>query len=201
MIDRVIQPIVEGHGEVVALRVLLERIWYDGLGRGKLDVLKPIRQPRSNLVLPQRLHSYVELAARKLAQVPTNGQRSILLLLDADDDLPCVLGPKLLSDVHEVRRDIDISCVVANLEYETWFAASAESLIAAGYVHEDAVISAQPEVDRQRKGWIKRHIRKGTYSETADQARLSAAIDVALARHRSPSFDKLCRELLSQPRG
>ena len=39
---------------------------------------------------------------------------------------------------------------------------------------------------------------KGHYSETVDQPALTAKMDLDLCRERSPSFDKLCRELGSQ---
>lgn len=36
------------------------------------------------------------------------------------------------------------------------------------------------------------------YSETQDQPRMTAQMDLALCRRRCPSFDKLCRELASR---
>ncbi len=95
------------------------------------------------------------------------------------------------------RPDIRCVCVVANREYETWFAASAESLIQRGLIRADARIPEQPEAENVGKGWVKRWIAKGTYSETTDQAKFSASLDIALGRQRAPSFDKLCRELES----
>jgi hypothetical protein len=51
------------------------------------------------------------------------------------------------------------------------------------------------EQDGLSKGWIKSRIRRPKYSVTADMPRLTAAMDSKLCRSRSPSFDKLCREL------
>lgn len=48
---------------------------------------------------------------------------------------------------------------------------------------------------RCRKAWIEKRIKAPKYSETVDQPAMTAAMDLALCRSRSPSFDKLCREL------
>ena len=48
----------------------------------------------------------------------------VLVLIDADKELPCVLGPRLYKDALEAHSGIPLACVVANVEYETWFVAS-----------------------------------------------------------------------------
>ena len=46
-------PIVEGHGEQQsAIRTLLVRLWTELLGGDYIDVLQPIRIPRSKLIQP-----------------------------------------------------------------------------------------------------------------------------------------------------
>lgn len=193
-------PIVEGDGEVAALPRLLERVWYELLGGYYIDVLRPILQPRSKLVQPDGLRGAVELAAGKLRLRASDGIHGlVLLVLDADDDLPCSLAPRLLAAARAVRNDVDIACVLANQEYETWFVAAAESL--AGHLALFAGESppATPEVDRLKKKWVQDRFR-GTsehpsYRVTVDQPRMTAMMDLALCRSRSPSFDKLCREL------
>lgn len=98
--------------------------------------------------------------------------------------LPCWTG----------SGDQDAACVIANLEFETWFVAAAPSLaselrLAAHEPPDD------PEGQRLRKKWIEDRFRGARYSETLDQPRLTAKMDLNLCRARSPSFDKLCREL------
>jgi hypothetical protein len=44
----------------------------------------------------------------------------VLILLDADEDLPCQVGPKLLKIARAVDTRVDVACVLANPEYETW---------------------------------------------------------------------------------
>lgn len=187
-----VAPIVEGHGEQEAVRILLTRIWIEVLGGEYLEVLKPIRQPRSKLVRKQELTRAINLAMLKLGASTSNDPSLVLVMLDADDDLPCVLGPDLLTIAHESRRDADISCVVVNVEYETWFVASAESL--TKYL-EVGDIPAAPEDQRCGKAWIEKRYRGAKYSETVDQPAMTAAMDLERCRSRSPSFDKLCREL------
>ena len=195
----VVAPIVEGHGEVAALRVLLSRIWQELLGGEYLEVLRPIREKRSRLATDQgrSLSKAVELAANKLTASASaaNDPTLILILLDADDDLPCILGPRLLAIAQSARADYDIACVVANVEYETWFVAAADSLPEAIDLREGERPPNNPEALRYGKGWVKQRFLGGYYSETVDQPKLTARFDLATCRSRSPSFDKLCRDL------
>ena len=188
-------PIVEGHGEQRAVRTLLTRIWTELLGGEYLEVLKPIRQPRSKLVRKQELTRAIDLAMLKLGVSPSDDQAMVLVMLDADKDLPCALGPELLAHARRARRDVDVACVVVNVEYETWFVAGAESL--TRYLEVDEVPEA-PEDLRCRKAWIEKRFRGPKYSEVLDQPAMTAVLDLELCRSRSPSFDKLCRELAAR---
>jgi len=193
-----IVPIVEGHGEVQALPILLRRVWTELLGGVFTDVLAPIRSHRDQLTQAENaaLHKAVSLAAEKLRsadRVPMPGL--ILILIDAEDDLACSLGPELLNRARGYRSDTDVTCVIANHCYETWFAASADSLRNHLDLTNDLQLPVDPEQENLRKSWISRRIRRAKYSETVDQARLTAAMDLALCRANSRSFDKLCREL------
>ncbi len=191
-----IAPIVEGDGEVAAVPVLLRRVWSAMDPGGHVDVLRPIRKPRDRLLRQADLDSAIQLAASKLSERRESGTSElVLVLVDAHDDPACALGPRLLDSARLARPDLDVACVVAQVEYETWFVASAPTLgryLALG-AGED--LPEAPEAARLGKGWIQKRIRKPKYSETVDQPALTASIDVALCRGRSPSFDKLCREL------
>src|SRR5829696_10503129 len=59
------------------------------------------------------------------SRMPTGG---VLVLLDSDDDLPCVPGPKLLARTRQARSDEPLGVVVARSEFESWFLAAAPSL-------------------------------------------------------------------------
>jgi hypothetical protein len=136
------------------------------------------------------------LAASKLAESCfSENPAMILVLIDANSDLPCTRGPQLLRDAKESRPDVDVACVLANLEFETWFVAAADSLRDFIDFPVDATGPHDPERARVGKGWIKKHFKGPKYSETVDQPRMTAKMDLALCRKRSASFDKLCREL------
>ena len=140
------------------------------------------------------LEKAVGLAFYKLVQA--GGKGLILILVDAEEDCQKLgpLGPLLLERAKKARGDADIACVIANVMYETWLVAAAESL--GKYLDLGGVaVPADPEGERCGKGWIKQRMKSGKYTETADQAALTAAMDLRLCRKRCCSFDKLCREL------
>lgn len=186
-----IAPIVEGQGEVEAVPLLLRRLWSEMLGASGLEVLKPVRQPRLRLVQAEHLMRAVALALLKLG----NDGGLVLLLIDHDPALepPCELAPALTRIVRRERSDADFACVLANPEYETWFAAAADSLVAAADLPG---LPSDVEAARMKKAWVRQHLRP-TYSPTVDQPALTGRMDLRLCRRRSPSFDKLCRELES----
>jgi hypothetical protein len=188
----IVAPIVEGHGDSQAVPVLLRRIANELYAFYALEVLRPIRMPRTKATNEVELRRAVELARLKGAEAAALDDTTfVLMLLDADDDPPCMLAPRLLRSAH--RDDVDVSVVLANVEFETWFVGAASSL-------EDFLdLSAggpppQPEIQRCKKAWIE-HRFKGNYGESIDQEKLAARMDLAICRATCPSFDKLCREL------
>lgn len=103
-----IASIVEGDGEVRALPRLLHRI---ALERGVTGLLtpNPMRVPRGKLTCPGGIERVVAAMA---IRVPAAG--GALVLLDADDDCPAELGPKLLARARKVRPDKQVAVVLAN---------------------------------------------------------------------------------------
>lgn len=197
MTSIVVCPIVEGHGEYEAARPLIQRVWTEVVGGQHAEVLRPIRVARGKLLIEQELRKALELASGKLQQHPLTGAaRLALLLIDGEGEPGCVLGPRLLSIIHRYTRgDLHYCCVVADVEYETWFVAAAESLTSWLDLSGDSTVPGDPERDRLGKGWIKKRIRRAKYSETVDQPAMTTAMDLHVCRRRSASFDKLCREL------
>jgi len=188
-------PIVEGHGEDGSVRILLQRIWSELLGGEHVEVFKALRGKRLKLINEQELERALDLAVSKLRAKPSDDPAMVLILLDADSDLPCILGPQLLARAKDIRSDIDISCVIANVEYETWFVAAAESLTPFMDLSRSSAVPENPEQTHQRKGWVQKRFRGISYSPTIDQPAMTKTMDLTLCRQRSPSFDKLCREL------
>jgi hypothetical protein len=189
-----VAAIVEGHGEQKsAIRTIVTRVWTELLGGEYVNVLHPIRQPRSKLIRSEGLLKAIDLADERLREHASGDRSLILVLFDADEDLPCVLAPALLDIVRQNRSHLDVAIVLANTEFETWFAAAAESLTAFFDLSMTSP-APDPEAAGQRKGAVKRWMH-GAYAETIDQVRLTQAMDLRLCRSRSKSFDKLCREL------
>jgi hypothetical protein len=99
--------------------------------------------------------------------------------------------------VYALRPDVQIACVIADQEYESWFIAAASSLAQHLDVdsNEPGLANIQATSHQRGKNWIRDRMRRGAYRETVDQPKLTAKMDLALCRKNSPSFDKLCREL------
>lgn len=182
-------PIVEGQGEVEAVPILLRRVLHSQTAHS-VEVRRPIRVKRNQVVKPGELERAIELASMQ------PNCRAILILLDADDDCPAVLGPKLLLRAQAARPDVPCSVVLAKSEFEAWFVGSIESLRGHCGIREEAVAPAAPEDIRGAKGWLTRQMSAGrTYLETDDQPSLASRFDIQQARQRCDSFDKFMRDV------
>jgi hypothetical protein len=182
--------VIEGSGEVEALPLLVRRIAGEILGYFSLRTTRPVRIPRSKLVRPAELERAIQLAG---AAVGGNGP--VLVVLDGDDDAPCVLGPALKSRAHKIARPDCISIVIPEFEFETWFLAAAESLAGLRGLRTKLVPPTRPEGIRGAKEWLSRNMNPGRrYSPSVDQAGLVARMDLTAARS-CKSFDRLCREI------
>jgi hypothetical protein len=183
--------IIEGHGEEQAAPVLVRRIQQSLRPDIQLAEVKRLRIPRHKMVRPNELERAVELAARQ-----TKPPRAILVLVDADDDPPCLLGPELLRRAQAARPDVPISVVLANREFESWFLAAIESLRDHRRLPKDLQPIPDVESIRDAKGKLTSLMGgAGVYSPTPDQPALAATFDMTLARERSDSFDKCWREI------
>jgi hypothetical protein len=193
--------IVEGHGEERAIRTLLERIWYELLGGDYIEVI-PWRGKQGQLLLPDGvgLRPVVEAAAIKLhATERADFCRMLLLLIDTEgrpENCPRTRASELVKWAREARSDTatEIACVLPNVMFETWFAASAVSLRGKNGLSDDLPKPADPEVEGAGKGWLKRHLPR-KYKETVDQPRLVGQMSLTECRDSSRSFRKLVKEL------
>jgi len=183
--------IVEGHGEIQAVPVMLRRLaqeWDPGL---YLNIPRPFRAGRYKLVKTGELERIVEFVARRL-ETP----RAILILIDAEGDCPKELAPELLARARKARSDMPIGVVLAKHEFEAWFLAAIESLSGRRGLRENLAPVEQPESVSGAKEFLTRNMQgSSAYSETLDQPALAAVFDIELARKRSDSFDKCCREV------
>jgi hypothetical protein len=180
--------IVEGHGEEPSVPILLRRVLLQLEPTLHPNILPPYRVSRGKLVKQEEFERAIEFMARK---VGNDGR--VLVLLDADDDLPCILGPRLLEWARKCRPDRDTSVVVAKPEYEAWFLVAAASLRGQRGLPADLEPPPVPEGVRDAKGWLNHRMPDG-YRETLDQPALTNKFDLGVAR-RADSFDKFFREV------
>lgn len=180
--------IVEGFGEVEAAPVLVRRLATMVGPAIPLKVLHPHRLSRYKLVKTGEIERAVDFMARK---VGPGG--SVLVIIDADDDCPAILGPQLLQRAKAARPDRRVSVVLAKREFEAWFLAGATSLRGARTLPDDLEPPQRPEGIGGAKEWLAARMTSG-YSETLDQPAFAAALDLVGAR-QSDSFDKLVREV------
>jgi len=182
-----IQPIVEGHGEVEAVPVLLRRLRDEAQAFG-LDVGRPIRRNRSDLVREDPLRTAVRLA---LLQPDCT---AVLIMFDADDDCPRELAPVIQAWAADEAGSVPVAVVMPNREYEAWFLASVESIRGRCGIRPDAPAYGGPETPRDAKGELEESMQAGrTYSPTADQASLTAILELSTAYRQSRSFRRMTR--------
>lgn len=153
-----------------------------------LDIPPAIRLPKGKMRKPDELRRAVQLAARKTAP-----DGAILVLLDADDDCPALLGPELLAHVRSGHGDRATSVVVAQREYESWFIAKAAGLRGYRGLPDDLTPEDSVEKVRDAEGWLDVRLQSG-YHETTDQPKLSQRFELEGAM-RMASFQKLRRDL------
>ena len=120
----VLASIVEGDGEVAALRPLIENIIVSMAGAVYPRIMRSHRIHRGSLV--NKTGELEHLAAAALDGAGPDGR--LLVLLDADEDCPAELGPQLRQRLATRFPDNLVSVNIAEREYESWFIASAESI-------------------------------------------------------------------------
>jgi hypothetical protein len=180
-----IQPIVEGHGEVSAVPVLLRRLIAEAEAY-RIKVNPPIRSKQSQLLKQDGLRRWVQLAMKQ------EDCRGILILFENEDGCPKELGPKLQAWARAESGALPCTVALAHREYEAWFLASVESLRGKRGIRRDAESHPQPESVRDAKGALEERMESGSfYSETADQVALSALFDMKAAYSKSRSFRHL----------
>lgn len=186
-----ISSIVEGHGEVTALPVLLRRMALWRCPETYVDVQPPIRVHRDRFLNREEEFSrHLQLAGNKCGD-----EGWVLILLDADDDCPAVLGRTLLARAQHVLPNRSVSVILAKREFEAWFIGAARSLNGQrGLMVSDADLNVDAELPRDAKGWLRERMVGGSYGETTDQPAFAARMDLQEALDRCRSFRKLCDE-------
>ena len=198
-------PIVEGDGEVEALPVLLRRLFHEVYQVYDVNIARPKNAHGcGNLTAPEQIERFVAYA---LLESECDG---ILVLIDNDAVQGLIEGKVLDQDcapafahylagrIQAMHPTKPVAVVVARWEYEAWFLASLETVGTVVGVPEGTAYEGDVESERSAKGWIERRLPPGQkYSETRDQARMTAYLDLESATHRSRSFKRL-RHALEQ---
>lgn len=181
----IVQPIVEGHGDVAAVPLLLRRL-VNIAEAWDVTIARPHRRKRSQLIQKDYLQNAVRIARL------TPSCSGILIIFDADDDCPKELAPNLESWAQAAAVSIPVAVVMANREYEAWLLAGIAALRVRGLIRDDVEDHPNPESPRDAKFALETRM-KGDfgYSETVDQAPLTEQFDLEGAYRNSRSFRKL----------
>lgn len=180
-----IQPIVEGHGEVAAAPVLLRRLIAEAKA-WEIDIGRPIRRNRSQLVKQSELEQSVRLALLQ------SGCGAVLIMFDGDRDCPAELGPTVHQWAVAAAGGIPCEVVMPHREYEAWFLSAIESLRGRRGIRLNAISHPKPEMPRGAKEQLEARMSAGrSYLETADQPVFSATFSMEAAYAQCRSFRKL----------
>jgi hypothetical protein len=190
-----VAPIVEGHGEVRAVRELISRIAAEICGTWT-EVAPAFRLDSGKMRKPDELAKAIRVQAARV-----KGPGGVLVLRDGDDDdvrCPVELAGQLAPEPGLVPVRVEI--VIARHEYEAWFLAAAESLRGHPAVRDNASAPADPEARRGVKRQLESMMCE-SYKETLHQAKFSSLIDLQAARERSRSFRRMVHaiEVLLDP--
>jgi hypothetical protein len=202
-----VAPVVEGQTEQGCVERLLQRTWGQLLGRPeRLQVLEPFRRPRGQLVQTSgaALAKAVQEAHLKLrAKVKreTDARSMVLVLIDAEDECPATLAPRLLFVARTaLPPDINSACVIAKRMLENWIVVGASTLAGVNGLPDPLPARDQFE-ERSGAAWLEGQLRSRNaarkYKKTVDAEAFVRAMDLHECRLNSPSFDKLCRDLVT----
>lgn len=181
----IIQPIVEGHGEVEAVPVLLRRLQAE-MGQYGFQVARPIRRKRSELISEEQVRRSVRLA------MGTPDCAGILVIFDSDDECPATVGPAIQQWAQTEAGQIVCQVVLANREYEAWFIGAIESLRDFRGIRGDAMSHPSPETVRDCKGALEQRMIAGnSYAPSVDQAAFTAQLDFKVAHQTCRSFRRM----------
>lgn len=161
--------IVEGYGDVPAIRVLVQRV------APEWAIASPVRQGRGKLTQREGLKHAVNIAAANIT-----GKGGVLVLFDADNDCATELSSELQSWLQEDFPHILCRIVLAVREFEAWI------------VGGDSEYGVN---DPDNAGNLEHRIKtlRGGYKKTVDQPRHISRSDLARLESNSRSFQKFLK--------
>ena len=175
-LNYIVAPMVEGYGDVPAVRVLLNRMAH------QLAVANPVRHGRGQLAQREGLRRAAAIAVANIAE-----RGAILLLIDADDDCAATKALELANWLKADFGHVFSRVVFVVKEFEAWI------------VGGDAIYGVD---DPDRAGNLEGRIREvhGKYKKSVDQPKYIFRADLDRLRTVSRSFrrfDKVVREIIA----
>lgn len=207
-----IAPIVEGQTESTSLERILQRIWQEILQRpNRLSVIQPNRGTRTQLISNQsddlaRRIQQCQIQLQEKHRRQPDASRSILLMLDADDDCPVQIASQLRDRMQRIARpEVLCLCVIPHRMFENWIVAGSSTLgNISGLPENLPSIADVTDVDQLRGvDWletqIRLHRRGGKYKKTVDAPVFVQRMSLSDCQQYSRSFRKLVSELAKIP--
>lgn len=174
-------PIVEGEGDVDAVPRLIDRT-LAFLERWDWTVGPP-KKCGGVHALRAKLPNFLWYAQSE----PECG--AILILVDLDDGCPFKVSQDMVQQIQSLHLTRPVAIVLAHREYETWFLASLATIAGSNSIPEGTIYEGAVELRRGAKEWLSKQMPPGkAYKETIHQARMTAKIDIPLAKTNSRSF-------------
>jgi hypothetical protein len=171
----VLAPIVEGHGDCIAVPRLLHRL----LEGRSFRVANPVRFPKSRLAIQSEL-----IRAVRIAESNRKADEALVVVVVVDADADCIQEMSKKYREAMSAPSLPRSLVAfPQREFENWLIAGL-----AQFDHPDADLVGSPK-ERLRR------VNNNRYSETVDQPGFVQRIDIDLALARSRSFRRLCERL------
>jgi hypothetical protein len=170
--------VVEGYGDRDAVPTVV-RSYLSSIGEYEIAPAKPLNaKGRGNLTKEGQLEKFVRQAVRE------PGTGGVLVVLDAESDPACELGPALLERASEAAAPVPARVCLAVRKFENWIAAS-DLQDPPWYPGESGYEGGG--ADAAIRAWSP----TGVYAKTAMQPGFAARLNLALVRARCPSFERL----------
>ena len=182
--SRTLACIVEGHGDTMAVPVLLRRL-AEVREDFRLSISHPIRVHKDQFIRRED-----EFRRKLLLAVAKAQGGAVIILLDADDDCPVALASSLRDRAQQIAPGSNVHPLIACREYESWLIAGIGTLAGKRRVRTDATPPPNPDEIRDAKGWISEQMLSGRYHEVLDQPAMTAIFDLQHAQAASRSFRK-----------
>jgi hypothetical protein len=180
-----IQCIVEGQGEVKALRTLIWKL-IDWEHQHVTIATPKNAKGHGDLTKPGGIERFLKLAEWE------SECDGVLVLLDADEECAAERARGLAARARELNLSFPVAVVCAKCEYEAWFLASLETIAGHFDIPADARFEGDVEKIRDAKGWLSSQMPRGrTYKGTLNQASMTDLLDPDLVRPQSRSFRRL----------